>query len=262
MRAPRRHAGAPAPARRASRQGVPLPAGPLPGDRSGVPGACLLFSLDLPPQRPWQHGGSGAAPGRDRTAPRPSVLTHIPATCRSARSRCWSQRTPRPARPPWQSACVLPAGEAPPRHLSATGTAVRGGPHAPSNAETAHTHPHARVGHLARRRYAIAMAFRDKQRVVYTSPLKALSNQKFRCAATRGTLARQALAPREGRGGGARAPACALFTSLCLRRARRQAPRRGPLSDALNAGATALRVAMVCAARRGVRLGAPIIATW
>ena len=28
--------------------------------------------------------------------------------------------------------------------------------------------------------YAIAMAFRDKQRVIYTSPLKALSNQKFR----------------------------------------------------------------------------------
>jgi len=31
-------------------------------------------------------------------------------------------------------------------------------------------------------RYAIAMAFRDKQRVIYTSPLKALSNQKFRWA--------------------------------------------------------------------------------
>lgn len=29
-------------------------------------------------------------------------------------------------------------------------------------------------------RYAIAMAFRDKQRVIYTSPIKALSNQKFR----------------------------------------------------------------------------------
>jgi superfamily II RNA helicase len=28
--------------------------------------------------------------------------------------------------------------------------------------------------------YAIAMALRDGQRVVYTSPLKALSNQKFR----------------------------------------------------------------------------------
>ena len=29
-------------------------------------------------------------------------------------------------------------------------------------------------------RYAIAMAMRDNQKVVYTSPLKALSNQKFR----------------------------------------------------------------------------------
>ena len=28
--------------------------------------------------------------------------------------------------------------------------------------------------------YAIAMAFRDKQRVIYTSPVKALSNQKYR----------------------------------------------------------------------------------
>lgn len=29
-------------------------------------------------------------------------------------------------------------------------------------------------------RYAIAMALRDKQRVIYTSPIKALSNQKYR----------------------------------------------------------------------------------
>lgn len=29
-------------------------------------------------------------------------------------------------------------------------------------------------------RYAIAMAMRDKQKVVYTSPIKALSNQKYR----------------------------------------------------------------------------------
>lgn len=29
-------------------------------------------------------------------------------------------------------------------------------------------------------RYAVAMALRDGQHVVYTSPLKALSNQKFR----------------------------------------------------------------------------------
>ncbi len=28
--------------------------------------------------------------------------------------------------------------------------------------------------------YAIAMSLRDKQRVIYTSPIKALSNQKFR----------------------------------------------------------------------------------
>jgi replicative superfamily II helicase len=28
--------------------------------------------------------------------------------------------------------------------------------------------------------YAIALAFRDKQRVIYTSPIKALSNQKYR----------------------------------------------------------------------------------
>ena len=29
-------------------------------------------------------------------------------------------------------------------------------------------------------RYAIAMALRDNQRVIYTSPIKALSNQKYR----------------------------------------------------------------------------------
>lgn len=29
-------------------------------------------------------------------------------------------------------------------------------------------------------RYAIAMALGDKQRVIYTSPIKALSNQKYR----------------------------------------------------------------------------------
>lgn len=28
--------------------------------------------------------------------------------------------------------------------------------------------------------YAIALALRDKQRVIYTSPIKALSNQKYR----------------------------------------------------------------------------------
>ena len=29
-------------------------------------------------------------------------------------------------------------------------------------------------------RYAIAMALREKQRVIYTTPIKALSNQKYR----------------------------------------------------------------------------------
>lgn len=29
-------------------------------------------------------------------------------------------------------------------------------------------------------RYAIAMSLRDKQRVIYTTPIKALSNQKYR----------------------------------------------------------------------------------
>lgn len=30
------------------------------------------------------------------------------------------------------------------------------------------------------RRYAIALALREKQRVIFTSPIKALSNQKYR----------------------------------------------------------------------------------
>ena len=37
-----------------------------------------------------------------------------------------------------------------------------------------------RAGKTVVAEYAIAMALRDGQRVVYTSPLKALSNQKFR----------------------------------------------------------------------------------
>lgn len=41
---------------------------------------------------------------------------------------------------------------------------------------------HTSAGKTVVAEYAIAMAFRDKQRVIYTSPLKALSNQKFRCA--------------------------------------------------------------------------------
>ncbi|KAF3325604.1 superkiller viralicidic activity 2-like 2 isoform X1 [Carex littledalei] len=39
---------------------------------------------------------------------------------------------------------------------------------------------HTSAGKTAVAEYAIAMSFRDKQRVVYTSPLKALSNQKYR----------------------------------------------------------------------------------
>ncbi|CAK8579420.1 unnamed protein product [Lathyrus sativus] len=39
---------------------------------------------------------------------------------------------------------------------------------------------HTSAGKTAIAEYAIAMAFRDKQRVIYTSPLKALSNQKYR----------------------------------------------------------------------------------
>ena len=39
---------------------------------------------------------------------------------------------------------------------------------------------HTSAGKTAVAEYAIAMVLRDKQRVVYTSPIKALSNQKFR----------------------------------------------------------------------------------
>ena len=39
---------------------------------------------------------------------------------------------------------------------------------------------HTSAGKTVVAEYAIAMAFRSKQRVIYTSPLKALSNQKFR----------------------------------------------------------------------------------
>jgi ATP-dependent RNA helicase DOB1 len=39
---------------------------------------------------------------------------------------------------------------------------------------------HTSAGKTAVAQYAIAMALRDKQRVLYTSPIKALSNQKFR----------------------------------------------------------------------------------
>lgn len=39
---------------------------------------------------------------------------------------------------------------------------------------------HTSAGKTAVAEYAIAMAKRDGQRVVYTSPIKALSNQKYR----------------------------------------------------------------------------------
>ncbi|XP_027919030.1 DExH-box ATP-dependent RNA helicase DExH10 [Vigna unguiculata] len=39
---------------------------------------------------------------------------------------------------------------------------------------------HTSAGKTAVAEYAIAMSFRDRQRVIYTSPLKALSNQKYR----------------------------------------------------------------------------------
>ena len=39
---------------------------------------------------------------------------------------------------------------------------------------------HTSAGKTVVAEYAIALALRDKQRVIYTSPIKALSNQKFR----------------------------------------------------------------------------------
>ena len=36
------------------------------------------------------------------------------------------------------------------------------------------------ISHLSLVRYAIALSLRDKQRVIYTTPIKALSNQKYR----------------------------------------------------------------------------------
>ncbi len=39
---------------------------------------------------------------------------------------------------------------------------------------------HTSAGKTAIAEYAIATSLRDKQRVIYTSPIKALSNQKFR----------------------------------------------------------------------------------
>ena len=39
---------------------------------------------------------------------------------------------------------------------------------------------HTSAGKTAIAEYAIAMALRDHQKVIYTSPIKALSNQKYR----------------------------------------------------------------------------------
>lgn len=39
---------------------------------------------------------------------------------------------------------------------------------------------HTSAGKTAVAEYAIAMSYRDKQKVIYTSPIKALSNQKYR----------------------------------------------------------------------------------
>jgi ATP-dependent RNA helicase DOB1 len=39
---------------------------------------------------------------------------------------------------------------------------------------------HTSAGKTAVAEYAIAMSFREKQKVIYTSPIKALSNQKYR----------------------------------------------------------------------------------
>jgi ATP-dependent RNA helicase DOB1 len=39
---------------------------------------------------------------------------------------------------------------------------------------------HTSAGKTVVAEYAIAMSLRDKQRVIYTTPIKALSNQKYR----------------------------------------------------------------------------------
>ncbi len=39
---------------------------------------------------------------------------------------------------------------------------------------------HTSAGKTVVAEYAVAMALRDKQRVIYTTPIKALSNQKYR----------------------------------------------------------------------------------
>lgn len=48
------------------------------------------------------------------------------------------------------------------------------------NSQSVLVSAHTSAGKTAVAEYAIAMALRDQQRVIYTSPIKALSNQKFR----------------------------------------------------------------------------------
>ena len=48
------------------------------------------------------------------------------------------------------------------------------------NAQSVLLAAHTSAGKTAVAEYAIASALRDKQRVIYTSPIKALSNQKYR----------------------------------------------------------------------------------
>lgn len=48
------------------------------------------------------------------------------------------------------------------------------------NGESVLVAAHTSAGKTAVAEYAIATALRDKQRVIYTSPIKALSNQKYR----------------------------------------------------------------------------------
>ena len=48
------------------------------------------------------------------------------------------------------------------------------------NKESVMVAAHTSAGKTVVAEYAIAMALRDKQRIIYTSPIKALSNQKYR----------------------------------------------------------------------------------
>ena len=54
------------------------------------------------------------------------------------------------------------------------------GVHAPPTGHSVLVAAHTSAGKTVVAEYAFAMALRDKTRVIYTSPLKALSNQKYR----------------------------------------------------------------------------------